>query len=96
MVETAPLSAEQLITSLGDGAYFVVIFNNPFTLFDQVVEAIVKYTCCSFDRALELTMQAHKHGSAIIFYGSLSGCEAVAKGMGAIGVKTEVRSDCAE
>jgi ATP-dependent Clp protease adapter protein ClpS len=73
-----------------------VIFNNSFTSFDLVVETIAKYTRCSYDRALELTLEAHKHGSAIIFYGSLSGCEEVAKGMGAIGVETEVRSDCAE
>ena len=67
-----------------------VMFNDDIHSFDEVIEQVMKATHCSYSEARRYTHIAHTNGSATVFKGTQKKCEAVAKVLGDIHLRTVV------
>jgi ATP-dependent Clp protease adapter protein ClpS len=52
----------------------VILFNDDWHSFDEVINQILKATGCTYDRAEQLTWEVHNSGKASVFEGSLEEC----------------------
>lgn len=52
----------------------VILFNDDWHTFDEVINQIIKATGCSFDHAEQLTWEVHNSGKANVYEGSLEDC----------------------
>ncbi len=75
------------------GRWMVVIYNNDFNTFDEVVEVIMRSTGCGSDEALIEAWEAHTFGKAPVHFSGRDECEIVAVMISSIGVRTEVRPE---
>lgn len=73
-------------------SFRVLLFNDDFHTFDEVISQIMKATSCSFERARDLSIEAHINGSAIVFSAGLSKCLFVSSVLEEIGLRTQVLS----
>lgn len=71
----------------------LVIFNNNYTPFDDVVHALMKATGCTAEEAGIEAWEAHTFGKAWVHFGAKEDCEAAGSVMLAIGVQVEVRKE---
>jgi len=75
----APLRRDQPAT--GDpsaDAYHVILYNDDFHAFDDVVRQVQKATGASTEDAFAITMQAHESGRAVCYRGPQEACLKVA------------------
>ncbi|MCI0528892.1 MAG: ATP-dependent Clp protease adaptor ClpS [Nitrospira sp.] len=56
----------------------VILFNDEFHSFDEVILQVQKATGVSLKTAFEITLEAHTMGRAVCFSGPLPDCERVA------------------
>lgn len=80
-------------TAESGGAGFgskTILFNDDFHTFEEVSIQLMKATRCSFNRGMELALEVHRKGRAIVFSGHLERCEAVAMVLGQIALQTAV------
>lgn len=49
----------------------VVLYNDDWHTFDEVINQIIKATNCAFEKARDLTFEVHVKGKAIVFHGPL-------------------------
>ncbi len=56
----------------------VILFNDDWHTFDQVILQVQKATGCSLEDATLITLKAHTDGQAVCFSGPLERCEIVA------------------
>lgn len=68
----------------------VMLFNDDWHSFDEVIEQIMKATKCSFEEARSLTFEVHVKGKAIVFNGELSECLRVSSILEEIALNTQV------
>ncbi len=61
-----------------DNPWQVVLFNDSFHTFDEVILQVQKATGYSLERATQITLSAHKNGKAVAYIGSKDNCEKVA------------------
>ena len=52
----------------------VILFNDDYHSFDEVIAQIIKAIHCNFEHASSLAFQAHVYGKAIVFSGDLAKC----------------------
>jgi ATP-dependent Clp protease adapter protein ClpS len=72
-------TSEKIENTTGlDGPYVVIIYNDDWHTFPQVIQQVQKATGCPLDKAVEITDQVHNVGRAIAFAGSMEECERVA------------------
>lgn len=72
-------SIEKLENTTGfDGPYVVIIYDDDWHTFPEVIQQVQKATGCPLDKAVEITNQVHNNGRAIAFAGSSEECERVA------------------
>ncbi|MCL6624836.1 MAG: ATP-dependent Clp protease adaptor ClpS [Fimbriimonadales bacterium] len=81
------------VTTGGKDRYMTLIYNNDYNTFDEVIQAIMRATGCSFQEAYMETWEAHTFGKAPIHFASQEECLQVARLVSEIGVKTEVRKE---
>lgn len=72
-VETISEEATQV-----DLPWNVILYNDDFHSFDEVILQVQKATGVSLERAAEITLEAHLKGRAVCFTGPLERCEHVA------------------
>ncbi len=72
-VETISEEATQI-----DLPWNVILYNDDFHSFEEVILQVQKATGVSLDRAAEITLEAHLKGRAVCFTGPLERCEHVA------------------
>jgi ATP-dependent Clp protease adaptor protein ClpS len=60
------------------GPWVVILYNDDWHPFDQVVFQVQKATGCSLEEAEWITYEAHTNGRAIAYTGTLEECERVA------------------
>jgi ATP-dependent Clp protease adaptor protein ClpS len=77
VIEISPGILDQLEEAL-DNPWVVILYNDDWHPFDQVVFQIQKATGCSLDKAEWVTYEAHSLGKAVAFSGTLEDCERVA------------------
>lgn len=56
----------------------VILLNDDWHTFDEVIAQLIKATGCSPQKALEIALEAHNNGEAICFTGHRERCEHVA------------------
>lgn len=52
----------------------VVLFNDDWHTFEEVISQIIKATKCSFTEARDKTFEVHVKGKAVVFNGEMTDC----------------------
>jgi ATP-dependent Clp protease adapter protein ClpS len=68
-----------------EGPYVVIVYNDDWHTFEQVIKQLCKATACSPEKAWEIANEIHTTGRAIAYAGSQEECERVA------GILREIR-----
>lgn len=71
-------------------AYKVILFNDDWHTFDEVIAQLIKAVDCSFEKARDLSFEVHVKGKAIVFNGELSKCLKVTSVLEEIGLHTQI------
>jgi len=76
-------------TSIGIAAR-VVLYNDEWHSFDEVIQQIIKATSCPFETARSLTFEVHVKGKAIVFCGEMARCLKVSSVLEEIALNTQI------
>ena len=68
----------------------VILYNDDYHLFDQVVAQVQKATGYAYPRAYAITMEAHTTGRAVVWSGAIEECLRVEAVLREIGLHTDV------
>jgi len=60
-------------TNINDGSR-VILFNDDWHTFEEVISQIIKATKCSFVEARDKTFEVHVNGKAVVFTGEMTDC----------------------
>lgn len=69
--EITNLEEEKTEISLGSR---VILFNDDWHTFEEVIAQIIKATKCSFIEARDRTFEVHVNGKAVVYSGELPDC----------------------
>lgn len=72
--------------------YKVVLFNDEWHSFDDVINQIIKAVKCSFETARDYAFEAHVKGKSIVFNGELNSCLKVSSVLEEISLHTQIVS----
>jgi len=72
--------------------YRVILFNDTWHSFDEVIDQIVKAVQCSYDKAREFAFEAHVKGKAEVYKGDLNKCLKVSAILEEIALNTQIVS----
>ena len=94
----APLIEEIEELELDDGSgigsdYRVILYDDDHHDIEDVVNQVMKATACSFERAAQITLEAHHKGRAICYHGARQKCQSVASVLREIRLQCEVDCD---
>ena len=82
------LLEQEITTTL---PWYVVLFNDDFHTFDDVIIQLVKATGCSMGRAERLAWEVHTTGRARVFDGDFEHCLRVCNVLREISLQSEVQ-----
>jgi ATP-dependent Clp protease adapter protein ClpS len=68
----------------------VVIYNNDYNSFDEVIEILMRATRCDAQEAGIEAWEAHTFGKAPVHFGGRQECDQAALVISSIGIETEV------
>lgn len=68
----------------------VILYNDDFHSFDEVIEQLIKALNCSFSKANYLALKAHSEGKAVVFKGPYQKCIRVSSILEEIALRTEI------
>jgi ATP-dependent Clp protease adaptor protein ClpS len=68
----------------------VILYNDDWHTFEEVIVQLMKATGCSRERAEALTWEVHTRGKAAVFEGSLAECLRVSGVLEEIALHTEI------
>ncbi len=68
----------------------VILFNDDWHTFDEVIDQLIKAVKCTFDQARGYAFEVHVKGKAIVYNGSLSECLKVSTILEEIALFTQV------
>lgn len=69
--EISDIEEEDISIGLGSR---VVLYNDDWHTFEEVISQIIKATKCSFVEARDKTFEVHIKGKAVVFLGEMSDC----------------------
>lgn len=72
-----------------NGPWVVILYNDDWHTFDDVIEILQKATGCSVEEGLQIALRVHVEGRAICFSGTQEECERVAKIIASIRLQVE-------
>ena len=72
--------------------YKVVLFNDDWHSFDDVIDQIIKAVKCSYEIARGLAFEAHVKGKTVVFEGELNSCLKVSSVLEEISLHTQIVS----
>ena len=72
--------------------YKVILFNDDYHSFDEVINQIVKAVGCSHETARGFAFEAHVKGKAVVFEGELNTCLKVSTVLEEISLHTQIVS----
>ncbi len=70
----------------------VILYNDDWHTFEEVISQIMKATKCSFEKARDLTFEVHVKGKANVFTGEISACLKVSAVLEEIALHTQIES----
>lgn len=68
----------------------VILFNDEWHTFDEVINQIIKATNCSIERAENLTLEVHERGKAVVYEGDMPDCLRVSSVLEEIELHTQI------
>jgi ATP-dependent Clp protease adaptor protein ClpS len=77
VIKISPGILDQLEEQL-DNPWIVILYNDDWHPYDQVVFQVQKATGCSLEKAVWITQEAHATGRSVAYTGTLEDCERVA------------------
>lgn len=85
--EKSVKTEEQVQTML---PFSVVLYNDDYHSFEDVIYQIIKAIKCSFEEAKSKTFEVHTHGKARVFTGEIQKCLTVSSVLQEIGLSTQI------
>ncbi len=73
------------------GEHIVIVYNNDYNTFDEVIAILMKATGCSLQEASTETWEIHNLGKSVVHHGSAEECQRAAAIIRTIGIRVEVR-----
>ena len=70
----------------------VILFNDDWHTFDEVIDQLIKAINCSFDVARGFAFEVHVRGKAVVFTGDLQKCLRVSSILEEIALHTQIIS----
>ncbi len=70
----------------------VILFNDDWHTFDEVIDQLMKAVNCSFDVARGFAFEVHVRGKAVVFTGDLQKCLRVSSVLEEIALHTQIVS----
>ncbi|MCP5063693.1 MAG: ATP-dependent Clp protease adaptor ClpS [Ignavibacteriae bacterium] len=70
--------------------YHVLLFNDDYHSFEEVIEQLIKAIDCTFEKARSFAFEVHVKGKALVFSGSLTKCLSVSSILEEISLNTQV------
>jgi len=80
-------------TGTSDIAFRVVLFNDDWHTFEEVIFQLIKATGCTFEQARGFAFEVHVKGKAYVFTGSMQECLRVSSILEEIGLHTQIISE---
>ncbi len=68
----------------------VILFNDEWHTFDEVISQIMKATGASLEKAEEQTLEVHEKGKACVYNGDMSKCIKVSSILEEIALNTQI------
>lgn len=68
----------------------VVLFNDDWHTFDEVISQLIRATKCSYEKARGFAFEVHVKGKAIVFAGSMNECLKVSSILEEIALHTQI------
>lgn len=68
----------------------VLLFNDDWHSFDEVIAQLIKAINCSYEKARALTFEVHVKGKAVVFSGELKECLRVSSILEEIALHTQI------
>jgi ATP-dependent Clp protease adaptor protein ClpS len=68
----------------------VILYNDEWHTFDEVIEQIIKAVKCSLNEAEAMTWEVHTKGKTVVFEGELQECLKVSSVLEEIGLHTQI------
>lgn len=78
------------VTDITDNLCKVLLFNDEWHTFDEVINQIIKATNCSVSHAEKLTAEVHEKGKALVYSGDLQECLRVSAVLEEIALHTQI------
>lgn len=70
--------------------YRVILYNDDWHTFDEVIFQIIKATACSFEEARAMTFEVHVKGKCNVYSGSMPECLKVSAILEEIALHTQI------
>jgi ATP-dependent Clp protease adapter protein ClpS len=70
----------------------VILFNDDWHTFEEVITQIIKATKCSFIEARDKTFEVHVNGKAVVYSGELADCLSVSAILEEILLHTQIET----
>ncbi len=80
------------VDTLEGDPYMVILYNDDYHTFDEVIHQIIKATGCSKQKAEQHTWEVHNKGRSIVYDGELMKCIKVSSVLEEIQLKTEIQT----
>ena len=68
----------------------VVLFNDDWHSFEEVITQLIKALGCTFEQARDYTFEVHVKGQSVVFTGPMSGCLKVTSVLEEIALLTQI------
>jgi ATP-dependent Clp protease adapter protein ClpS len=68
----------------------VILYDDDWHTFDEVINQVIKATNCDYDKAQQITWQVHNAGKAVAYAGDMPECLRVSAVLEEIGLHTEI------
>ncbi len=92
-IEENPQFWEEEEVSVGDDTKLsarVILFNDEWHSFDEVIDQIIKAINCGYDRAEAITWEVHAKGKACVYEGAMNKCLRVSNILEEISLHTQI------
>ena len=76
-------------TTIGIGSK-VVLYNDDWHTFDEVIVQLIKAVKCTFDEARNYAFEVHVNGKSVVFAGSIKECLKVTSVLEEIALNTQI------
>lgn len=88
--ETPEVEIDEQDSSNSDVASRVILFNDDWHTFDEVISQLIKATNCTYEKARGHAFEVHVKGKSIVFTGTMNECLRVSSVLEEISLHTQI------